>query len=161
MKDKLKVIDGGKTDYAPRPHHGLVRALYDTVDACGGANLEQIKKYLPAAVDNIAQVLRKKRLQRALYNAVYSGYLIHDDTKAKAYWQIAGIDYYTARQAHVKEIEARHAGQQREPRGEQFIPQTYDPFYTFRISKVFIRRVGLVGLAVMLVVIGAVAGRLL
>ena len=81
-----------------------MRAVYDTIDACGGANLTQIKKYLPAAIDNIGQVMRKKRLTRALYNAVYRGYLIHDDTRKPDYWQIAPIDYYTARQEHVKEL---------------------------------------------------------
>ena len=79
MKEKLTVIDGTKgTEYAPRPNRGLIRAVYDTVEACGGGGITTIRKYLPAAIDNISQVLTRRKVQSTLYNAVYRGYLIHD-----------------------------------------------------------------------------------
>jgi hypothetical protein len=103
MNERLKLVDD---KYAPRPHHGLMRAVYDTVDACGGANLKQIKQYLPAAIDNIGQVLKKGRLNRSLYHAVYRGYLVHDGKSG--YWKIAPMSYYKARQDHCDELaEAR------------------------------------------------------
>jgi len=138
MRDKLKLIDGtGRDKLAPRPHHGLIRALYDTVEACGGANLKQIKEYLPAAIDNIGQVLRKGKLNRALYHAVYNGYLVHDPEKG--YWKIAPRSYYEARQEFTAEL-----AEKRLARGGE--PQPYDTgasphliphhgYITIRISK--------------------------
>lgn len=105
MKNKLTVVENAK--YAPRPHHGLLRALYDTVEACGGANIKQIKEYLPAAIDNITQVLRKGRLNRGLYHAVYKGYLIFDPRKK--YWTIAPRNYYDIRQAHCDQLAENRA----------------------------------------------------
>ena len=157
-KSNIKAIDGGAgAEHAPRPHHGLIRALYDTVDACGGATLDQIRRYLPAAIDNISQVMRKNRLKKALYNAVYRGYLIHDDTKDEEYWHVAPIDYYNARQEHVKEIEARSVRGSGTPREEVVSVEALDPFYTiqFRVSKIMLRRVLFVIGAAALLAIGA------
>lgn len=106
MGRKLKVIDGtGDGKFAPSPHRGLVKALYETVDACGGADITQIKKYLPAAIENINQVLTTSKIEKSLYNAVYRGYLVHNPSTG--YWQVAPISYYKARQEVIKDIESR------------------------------------------------------
>lgn len=161
MKKDLKVIDGSKDKFAPPPHHGLIRAIYDTVDACGGANLAQIKKYLPAAIDNISQVLRKKRLQRALYSCVYRGYLIHDDTRKPEYWQIAPLEYYDKRQAYCKDMEARVKTGTGTKRGEYLKVEAQSMYFTIKLNKVVLYRIA-TGLAVIAVfVLGAVLGRVL
>lgn len=101
---KLKAIDGTGSKVAPRPTRGLLRAVYDTIDACGGADFKTVRKYLPAAIEDISQVVSKKKIERCLYNAVYRGYLIHDSDHEV--WKIAPVSYYVARQEHLAEIEA-------------------------------------------------------
>jgi len=118
MSSKLKVIDGsagGK--HAPRPSRGLTRAIYDTVDACGGADMKTVRKYLPAAIENINQVVSRKKIKQALYNAVYRGYLIHDPDHD--HWKVAPISYYVSRQEHLAEIEAHTKRDGKTKRGEQ------------------------------------------
>jgi len=102
MGSNLKIVDGtGKGLLAPSPHRGLIKALYDTVDACGGADMRQIKKYLPAAIDNVAQVATTRKIEKSLYSAVYRGYLVHNPQND--YWKIAPISYYNERQRIMQE----------------------------------------------------------
>lgn len=118
MTAKLKAIDGSGSKVAPRPTRGLLRAIYDTVDACGGANFKTVRKYLPAAIEDIGQVVSKKKIERCLYNAVYRGYLIHDSDHAM--WKIAPVSYYVARQEHLAEIEAHvHRDGKQKDRGHE------------------------------------------
>jgi len=103
MHRKLSVVDGregGK--FAPSPHRGLIKALYDTIDACGGADLRQIKKYLPAAIDSSSQVASTKKIEKSLYSAVYRGYLVH--SPQNDYWKIAPLSYYNARQQVMQDL---------------------------------------------------------
>lgn len=104
MRSKLSaVIDGtGGNKLAPSPHRGLIKALYETVDACGGANMGQIKKYLPAAIDNFSQVATTKKIEKSLYSAVYRGYLVHSPTND--YWKIAPLSYYKERQRIMQQL---------------------------------------------------------
>jgi len=102
MGSNLKIVDGtGKGQLAPSPHRGLIKALYDTVDACGGADLRQIKKYLPAAIDNVTQIATTRKIEKSLYSAVYRGYLVHNPQND--YWKIAPLSYYNERQRIMQE----------------------------------------------------------
>jgi len=102
MGSKLTVVDGtGEGRLAPSPHRGLIKAIYDTVDACGGADLRQIKKYLPAAIDNVTQIATTRKIEKSLYAAVYRGYLVHNPQSD--YWKIAPLSYYNERQRVMQE----------------------------------------------------------
>ena len=116
--NKVTVIDGtGEEPNAPRPQRGLIKAVYDTIEACGGADFEQIRKYLPAAIEHINQVVTKKKIEKILYNAVYHGYLVHDNTGVtnKGYWKIAPLSYYNIRHAIIAEQKSK--GVKRAKRG--------------------------------------------
>jgi len=103
MNRKLKVVDGtGHGKLAPSPHRGLIKAIYDTIEACGGADLKQIKKYLPAAIDNSSQIASTKKIEKALYACVYRGYLVHNPQND--YWAIAPLSYYKTRQEVLKDL---------------------------------------------------------
>jgi len=100
---KLRAVDGtGHGKLAPSPHRGLIKALYDTIDACGGADLRQIKKYLPAAIDSSSQVASTRKIEKSLYSAVYRGYLVHNPQND--YWKIAPISYYNERQRVMQDL---------------------------------------------------------
>jgi hypothetical protein len=102
----LGVIDGTKQKTAPRPsRRGLMRAIYETVEALGGATPQQILKYLPAAIDDITGIIKGNKLKRAIYSSVYDGYLIHN--KENDHYYIAPIDYYEQRQKWLKECQKR------------------------------------------------------
>ncbi len=103
----VKPIDGtGHDKQAPRPYRGMIQAVFDCIDACGGATFKQVQKYLPAAVQHTSQMLTKKKLEKVLYNAVYHGYLVHDSTGItdKGYWKIAPLSYYNARRAIIDDL---------------------------------------------------------
>ncbi len=128
-----KVIDGSGSSTAPRPKRGLTRALYDTVEACGGADFSTVRKYLPAAVENISQIISRKKIERGLYDAVYRGYLIHDS--AHKMWRIAPHSYWEARQEYLEQLHS-HPHVQGRKRGpyETVIPRqplTFSQMYAF------------------------------
>lgn len=110
----MKLIDGTSGKRAPSPaRKGLMRAIYDTVDALGGASKQQIRKYLPAAIDDISGLVSTKKLDRAIYSSVYDGYLIHNPDNDKYF--IAPIDYYKSRRDWLAKCRERstpgaHAG---------------------------------------------------
>jgi hypothetical protein len=123
MKNELKVVDGTSSGgRAPRPKRGLTRALYDTVEACGGADYATVRKYLPAAVENITQIISRKKIERGLYDAVYRGYLIHDS--AHKMWRVAPASYYEVRQDYLTTLHS-HPHEKRGERGpyETVIPR--------------------------------------
>ena len=175
MMDKLQVIDGkdhkddkdnkdNKT--APRPRHGLIRAVYDTIHACGGANITQIRKYLPAAIDDIKQVMRRGRLKSTLYNAVYNGYLIHDP---KGYWRIASRSYYDARREYIEKMaDNRPDPTDKTPEQKAMIygnggteAEKDDYTLTINISKGFVMGVGIVTALALAFMLGIYARTLL
>ena len=102
----LKVLDGSRTELAPRPkRHGPTRLLYDVVDAMGGeATTAEIKKYLPAAVTDAKDVITQKKLNGALKRCVYLGYLVVLGDKYK----VAPMAYYESRQDYVKELRDKY-----------------------------------------------------
>ncbi len=83
-------------DEAPLPPRtGLMRHVYETVDSLGGANLDQIKQYLPAALLNGETMPTGKQLQAVMLNSVYHGYLRRmPDRDGVQYWQIASANFY-------------------------------------------------------------------
>ena len=113
MKNRLTVVDGtGQDRKAPRPKYGLARALYEVVDACGGATFEQIVKYLPAAIIDAKQVASRKKIAHNLYHCVYRGYLVHQGearyktADTKGHWFIAPLSYYNARQQYLDDLKS-------------------------------------------------------
>jgi len=83
-------------DEAPLPPRtGLMRHVYETVDSLGGANLDQIKQYLPAALLNGETMPTGKQLQAVMLNSVYHGYLRRmPDRDGVKYWRVADTEYY-------------------------------------------------------------------
>ena len=111
----VKPIDGtGDDKKAPRPQRGMTKAVFDCIDACGGANFKQVQKYLPAAIQNSGQIITKKRLEKVLYSAVYQGYLVHDSRGItdKGYWKVAPLSYYNARKVIISDLK-RHPRKRR------------------------------------------------
>ncbi len=111
----MKAIDGTKRGYAPRPTRAsMLRALYDAVEAAGSvAKIREIKELLPLT-DDAHRLLKKSAIDHGLYNAVYSGYLVHnpkDDT-----YRIAPLSYYEARQQVVLETRKKNAETLKTPR---------------------------------------------
>lgn len=101
----MKVIDGTKSKgTAPSPSRGLIKAVYYCVAELGGATYDQVRRYLPAAIDSASQIATPAKLERCLKNAVYRGYLIHDSTD---HFRVAPIEYYEERQRYLQEVEAR------------------------------------------------------
>lgn len=84
------------------PKEGLLRQVYNTVDALGGANLKQIIEYLPAArsPENTDPEPTREQIEKSLTNAQYRGYLV----RAGDYWQVAPYDYYVTKMAHIKRV---------------------------------------------------------
>lgn len=102
-KRQLTPISGSDMERAPAPKRGMLRAVYDTVEALGGGTVANIKEYLPAAITESSQVVTKKKLEKYLYAAVYNGYLITQG----GYYRIAPKSYYEARQKIIKEQKDR------------------------------------------------------
>jgi len=92
----------------------MLRALYDAVEAAGSvAKLSEIKELLPLT-DDAHRLMKKSAINHGLYNAVYSGYLVHnpkDDT-----YRIAPLSYYEARQQVVLETRVKNADRPKSPR---------------------------------------------
>lgn len=105
---KLKAISGRKQDKAPSPSHGLIKAVYETVDALGGGTEKQVYKYLPAAILDSKQITTHKRLTKVLKSAVYRGYLIHDSGTDS--YRVAPKSYYDARVKYVLSLKSTPKG---------------------------------------------------
>lgn len=127
---KLHVIDGTGGKRAPSPtRKGLMRAIYETVDALGGASRHQIEKYLPAAIDDIKGLVRRKQLDRAIYSCVYDGYLIHNPDNDRYY--VAPIDYYKARREWLQECSARSRVGVKKRKGSKHVDDHPPPWNSF------------------------------
>ncbi len=100
----LKAIDGTKSrKRAPAPTRGLIKAVYETVDALGGPCTEdQILQMLPAAVDD-SSMIGKGRVHACVLNAVWRGYLIYRDDR----YSVAPLAYWEARQRAIEEMPKR------------------------------------------------------
>ncbi len=113
---RLSLIDGKDVgELAPKPRAGLVKIIYEILEALGQAHYRKIKEYIPAAVTKASQVTTEVKLKRCLYNGVYRGYFQHEDTKGnmmmrseknikRGTWKIASLDYYNQRQSYLTEM---------------------------------------------------------
>lgn len=117
----LKSINVNDTKLAPKPNHGVVAAIYEVVEALGGATEEQVYRYLPAAIKDDKKVTHRV-LSKQLYNAVYRGYLIHTPD---GYYKIAPMSYYISRNAFVrKQVQdsRKRSGKNVDPRRVVHLP---------------------------------------
>lgn len=92
---------------APRPKKAsYMRSLYDSVDAIGGrATLSSIINLIPTT-DDAGRWSKAKPdyVSQMLYQAVHAGYLsTGEDENGHAYWKVAPISYYHARQEALKQ----------------------------------------------------------
>ena len=107
----------GGIERAPRPTRASIqRAIYDAVESLGGdgGTDKEIRKLLPATDDAERLILRRKKLDRALYMSQYAGYIVHNPRNNT--YKIAPLEYYTARQKVVEDHQRHFKSKRLRPR---------------------------------------------
>lgn len=95
-------------EQAPPPQRGLMRAVFETVDANKGpTDMRAIKELLPAAITDTS-MFRQHQIDKALYALVYRGHLVTIEDGATVKWKVAPISYYEARRRYIENRPADH-----------------------------------------------------